>query len=74
MEAFAGLRYFDILGNQFENIVPTLKYRLASKIKNLQVEPFDHCTRTESSTATITNRFSIYGLETWLTYYFNHKV
>ncbi|MEY2393260.1 hypothetical protein [Wolbachia endosymbiont of Tettigetta isshikii] len=71
MQAFAGLRYFGILGNQFENIVSTLKIPAGEKAtKPGDDKSFDHCARIESSTAIITNRFGIYGLEAWLTYYF----
>ncbi|MDG7052581.1 MAG: P44/Msp2 family outer membrane protein [Wolbachia endosymbiont of Alcedoecus sp.] len=70
MQAFAGLRYFGILGNQFENIVPTLKIPAGEQAIKPTGESFDHCARIESSTATITNRFGIYGLEAGLTYYF----
>ncbi|WP_250778306.1 P44/Msp2 family outer membrane protein [Wolbachia pipientis] len=69
VQAFAGLRYFGILGNQFENIVPTLKIP-AGEEASKSGRSFDHRARIESNTAAITNRFGIYGLETGLTYYF----
>ncbi|MFP3036253.1 MAG: P44/Msp2 family outer membrane protein [Wolbachia sp.] len=71
VQAFAGLRYLGILGDQFEKIVPTLKIPAGEKAtKPGDDKSFDHCARIKSSTTTITNRFGIYGLEARLTYYF----
>ncbi|MDR2832035.1 MAG: P44/Msp2 family outer membrane protein [Rickettsiales bacterium] len=73
-QAFAGLRYFGILGNQFKNIVPGIKIPVGEEGKRPKAgggdEDFNETARVESTTATITNRFSIYGLEFGLVYYF----
>lgn len=70
-QTFAGLRYFGILGNQFKDIVPVVKipageeYTPSSKSSKV-----DETVRVESTTATINNRFGIYGLELGLAYHF----
>ncbi|MDD9331642.1 MAG: P44/Msp2 family outer membrane protein [Wolbachia sp.] len=71
-QAFAGLRYFGILCNQFKNIVPVVKIPVGEKYKTPAPEykDIDERARVESTTATITNRFGIYGLEFGLVYYF----
>ncbi|WP_168463929.1 P44/Msp2 family outer membrane protein [Wolbachia endosymbiont of Ctenocephalides felis wCfeT] len=70
-QAFAGLRYFGILDDEFEGVVPTIKIPAGEKYTPPQGgSEVDETTRVESTTATITNRFGIYGLEVGLAYRF----
>ncbi|WP_395463646.1 P44/Msp2 family outer membrane protein [Wolbachia endosymbiont of Cantharis cryptica] len=70
-QVFAGLRYFGILGNEFKGIVPTIKIPQGEKyIPSGESSEVDETARTESTTATITNRFGVYGLEFGLAHHF----
>ncbi|WCR57685.1 P44/Msp2 family outer membrane protein [Wolbachia endosymbiont of Ctenocephalides felis wCfeJ] len=72
VQAFAGLRYFGILGNEFKDIVPVIKILKGEKYtpSGGNKAGVDEPARIESTTATITNRFGIYGLDFGLTYHF----
>ncbi len=71
IQAFAGLRYFGILDNQFKDIVPGIKILAGEKYPPASGgSEVDETARVESTTATITNRFGIYGLEFGLVYHF----
>ncbi|BDG75773.1 MULTISPECIES: P44/Msp2 family outer membrane protein [Wolbachia] len=70
-QAFAGLRYFGILGNEFKGILPVAKILAGEKyIPAGKSNEVDETARMQSTTTTITNRFGIYGLEFGLVYRF----
>lgn len=71
IQAFAGLHYFRILGDQFKDIVPVVKIPAGEKYTpSGGSSKVDETARVESTTATINNRFGIYGLELGLAYHF----
>lgn len=71
IQAFAGLRYFGVLCNQFKNVVPTIKISAGEVYTPAKGgDEVDETKRVESTTATIINRFGIYGLEFGLVYNF----
>ncbi|QOD38307.1 P44/Msp2 family outer membrane protein [Candidatus Wolbachia massiliensis] len=70
VQASAGLRYFGILGNVFKDIIPTIKIPKGEEYTPPGGNEIDETARVESTTATITNRFGIYGLDFGLTYHF----
>ncbi len=78
-QIFASLRYFGIFNDEFSGILPTTKIPAgdAGALNNIIVNGqfhrnynYNYTTRVESTTATVTHRFGIYGLEVGMVYHF----
>lgn len=87
VEISAGIRYFGIFDDEFNNILPMAKIPAGSTenitfvfVNNVPYHPtnpvpdqsfnIQAAARTQSTTATITHRFGVYGLEFGMVYHF----
>ncbi|WP_339046362.1 P44/Msp2 family outer membrane protein [Candidatus Mesenet endosymbiont of Agriotes lineatus] len=78
-QIFVGLRRFGIFYDEFNNILPTTKIPVgdAGILNNVIINSqfhenyhYNHTTRVASTTATVTHKFSVYGLEVGMVYNF----
>ncbi|XGA08025.1 MAG: P44/Msp2 family outer membrane protein [Wolbachia endosymbiont of Xenopsylla cheopis] len=78
-QIFAGLRYFGIFNDEFASVLPTTKIPAgdAGILNNVIINGafynqhnYNHTARIASTTATVTHKFSVYGLEVGMVYNF----